>query len=102
MNEKYIVLDGVGQVVESFDSFEDSFKFVTKMLSDGEDVKEFIPIEKLLNLGIICITIMKVRKRPFKILREVKITIHDEIKRKEVERHGSTEDHSCDNLFKEW
>lgn len=95
MNEKYIVLDASGAVVDSFDSYKDAFKLVTEIVSD-----DFF--ERCLDQGILCFTIMKVRKRPFKILREVKITIHDEIKRKEVERDGSTEDHSCDNLFKEW
>lgn len=102
MNEKFIVLDAKGRVIDSFDSFEDAFKHVTFSLCDGKGVDVFIPVEDLLNNGVLCITIMKVRKRPFKILREVKITIHDEIKRKEVERDGSTEDHSCDNLFEEW
>lgn len=37
-----------------------------------------------------------------KILREVEVVIHDEIKRKECEANGGTEDHSCDNLFEEW
>ena len=95
MNEKYVVLDASGRIVDSFDSFEDAFKFVTEITSD-----DFF--EGCLDQGILCVTIMKVRKRPFKILREVKVTIHDEIKRKEAERHGSTKDHSCDNLFKEW
>ena len=95
MNEKYIVLDASGHIVDSFDSFEGAFKHVAELSSD-----DFF--EGCLDQGILCVTIMKVRKRPFKILREVKITIHDEIKRKEVERDGSTEDHSCDNLFKEW
>lgn len=96
MNEIYIVLDPSGRIVESFDGFKKAFLFVTKITLHGDD------IDSVLDEGILLYTIMKVRKRPFKILREVKITIHDEIKRKEVERDGSTEDHSCDNLFKEW
>ncbi len=94
--DTYVVLDGKGSVIDSFDSFENAFKYVTKVCLVGDD------LETLLDQGILCITIMKVRKRPFKILREVKITIHDEIKRKEVESHADTEDHSCDNLFEEW
>ena len=95
MTDVYVILDASGSVIDSFDSFEAAFKHVTELTED-----EFF--ESCLDQGILCITIMKVRKRPFKILREVKITIHDEIKRKEVESHGSTEDHSCDNLFEEW
>ena len=85
MNEIYVVLDAKGHVIDSFDSFEDAFKYVTFSFCDGKGIDVFIPIEDLLDQGVLCITIMKVRKRPFKILREVKITIHDEIKRKEVE-----------------
>ncbi len=95
MIDTYVVLDASGRVIDSFDSFEAAFKHVTELSKD-----EFF--EDCLDQGILCITIMKVRKRPFKILREVKITIHDEIKRKEVESHADTEDHSCDNLFEEW
>ena len=95
MNEKFVFLDASGRIVDSFDSFEGAFKYVAELSSD-----DFF--EDSLDQGILCGTIMKVRKRPFKIVREVKITIHDEIKRKEVESHGSTEDHSCDDLFEEW
>lgn len=96
MNYKYIVLDASGRVVNSFDDFKTAFLFVTKITLDADD------IDDILDQGILLYTIMKVQRVPFKIVREVKITIHDEIKRKEVENHGSTEDHSCDNLFEEW
>lgn len=96
MNYKFVVLDPSGRIVESFDDFKTAFLFVTKITLDGDD------IDAVLDHGILLYTIMKVQRVPFKILREVKITIHDEIKRKEVKSHGSTEDHSCDNLFKEW
>lgn len=95
MNEKFVVLNASGRIGDSFDSFEGAFKHVAELSSD-----DFF--EGCLDQGILCFTIMKVQRMPFKILREVKITIHDEIKRKGVERDGSTEDHSCDNLFKEW
>ena len=95
MTDVYIILDASGRVTDSFDSFEAAFKRCTEITGD-----DFF--EGCLDHGVLCFTIMKVRKRPFKILREVKVTIHDEIKRKEVKRHGGTEDHSCDNLFKEW
>ena len=96
MNYKYVVLDPSGRIVESFDDFKTAFLFVTKITLDVDDA------EAVLDQGILLYTIMKVQRVPFTILREVKITIHDEIKRKEVERDGSTEDHSCDNLFEEW
>lgn len=96
MNYKYVVLDPSGRIVESFDSFKTAFLFVTDITLSGDD------IEAVMDQGILLYTIMKVQRVPFKILREVKITIHDEIKRKEVKRHGSTEDHSCNDLFKEW
>lgn len=95
MNYKYIVLDPSGRVVDSYDSFKAAFLYVTKITFDEN-------FEDALDQGILLFTIMKVQRVPFKIVREVKITIHDEIRRKEAERHGSTEDHSCDNLFKEW
>lgn len=96
MNNKYVVLDPSGRIVESFDDFKTAFLFVTKITLDGDD------IEDILDQGILLYTIMNVQRVPFKILREVKITIHDEIKRKEVNKHASTEDHSCIDLFKEW
>lgn len=96
MNYKYIVLDPSGRVVESFDDFKTAFLFTTKITLDGDN------IDDILDQGILLYTIMKVQRVPFKIVREVKITIHDEIKRKEAKRHGSTEDHSCNNLFEEW
>ena len=96
MNYKYVVLDPSGRIVESFDDFKTAFLFVTKITLDGDD------IDDVLNQGLLLYTIMKVQRLPFKILREVKITIHDEIRRKEVESHADTENHSCDNLFEEW
>ena len=96
MTYKYVVLDPSGRVVESFDDFKTAFLFVTKITLHGDD------IEDVLDQGILLYTIMKVQRVPFTILREVKITIHDEIRRKEAKRHGSTKDHSCNDLFKEW
>lgn len=96
MNYKYVVLDPSGRIVKSFDDFKTAFLYVTKITLDGDD------IDDVLNQGILLYTIMKVQRVPFKILREVKITIHDEIRRKEVESHADTEDHSCNDLFKEW
>lgn len=100
MNYKYVVLDAQGQVNDSFDSFEEAFKYVTNIFFD--DNVEIPSFEELLDEGVMFFTIMKVQRLPFKILREVKITIHDEIRRKEGESHADTENHSCDNLFKEW
>ncbi len=96
MNEKFVVLDPSGRITESFDDFKTAFLFVTKVTLHGDD------IDAVLDQGILLYTIMKVQRVPFKILREVKITIHDEIKRKEVKSHASTKNHSCDDLFEEW
>lgn len=97
MNTVWLVTNLEGEVIYHGDTFIECFKrFV-----NSNDMKES-DYEKLFDRGIVAIKISKVRKRPFKILREVHITIHDEIKRKECEANGSSEDHSCDNLFKEW
>lgn len=95
MNELYCVIDNQGVITYTGDTFAECLKYVL----DGMKESDF---DFSFDHGVMVIKISKVRKRPFKILREVEIVIHDEIKRKECEANGSTEDHSCDNLFKEW
>lgn len=95
MNEKYIVIGNGGGIKYAGDTFAECLKHVI----DGTKEDDF---DFSFDHGVMVIKISKVRKRPFKILREVEITIHDEIKRKECETNGSTENHSCDNLFEEW
>lgn len=95
MNERYCVIDNQGVITYTGDTFAECLKYVL----DGMKESDF---DFLFDHGVMVIKISKVRKRPFKILREVEIVIHDEIKRKECEANGSTEDHSCNNLFEEW
>jgi len=95
MNEKYIVIGHDGEITHSGDTFTECLRYVLESMTESECDFAF-------DHGVMVIKISKVRKRPFKILREVEVCIHDEIKRKECETNASTEDHSCDNLFKEW
>ena len=95
MNEKYVVIGNSGEITHSGDTFAECLRYVL----DGMKESDF---EFSFDHGVMVIRISKVRKRPFKILREVEVVIHDEIKRKECETNASTEDHSCDDLFKEW
>ena len=95
MNECWIVTGRTGEIAYKGDTFAECLKHVIDCTSESEFDFSF-------DHGVMTIKISKVRRRPFKILREVEITIHDEIKRKECETNASTEDHSCDNLFKEW
>lgn len=95
MSEVWIVTGRTGEILHKDDTFVGCFNKVLGAMKDPD-------FEELFDRGIIAIKISKVRKRPFKILREVEIVIHDEIKRKECETNASTENHSCDNLFEEW
>lgn len=100
MNEVWVVTGRTGEILHKGDTFVECFNHFLKGMKDPD-------FEELFDRGIIAIKISKVRRRPFKILREVEITIHDEIKRDEIKRkecetNASTEDHSCDDLFKEW
>ena len=95
MNECWIVTGSNGEIKYKGDTFAECLKHVI----DGTSESEF---DFSFDHGVMIIKISKVRRRPFGIVREVEITIHDEIKRKECETNASTEDHSCDNLFKEW
>lgn len=92
---KYVILDSKGEITYSADSFSECLKF---LMSDP-DINECM--EFIFDHGIFAAKIMKVQKRPFKILREIEIDIHDEMKRKEV-MNNDTKDHSCNDLFKEW
>ena len=93
--ELYALIDAHGEISTTANSFVDILKNLVDRMNDDD-------MESCLDAGICIYKIVKIRKRPFKILREVQIEIHDEIKRKESEKNASTEDHSCDNLFKEW
>lgn len=93
--ELYAVINTSGEISTTANSFVDCLKNLVDRMNDDD-------MESSLDAGICFYKIVKIRKRPFKILREVQIEIHDEIKRKEADKNGSTEDHSCDNLFKEW
>ena len=93
--ELYALIDINGEISTTANSFVDILKNMVDRMNDDD-------MESSLDTGIIIFKIVKIRKRPFKILREVQVEIHDEIKKKESERNASTEDHSCDNLFKEW
>ena len=95
MNEIWVVTGADGVVLYHGDSFVECFHKALDWMKESD-------FEEMFDRGIIAIKISKIRKRRFKILREVEIVIHDEIKRKECEANGSTEDHSCDNLFEEW
>lgn len=95
MNEIYVVIGNGGEIDHTGDTFTECLRYVLEDMTESECNFAF-------DHGVMYIKISKVRKRPFKILRELEITIHDEIKRKECEANGSTEDHSCDNLFEEW
>lgn len=95
MNEKYIVIGHDGEITHSADTFTECLRYVIERMTEAE-------FNFIFDHGVMLIKISKVRKRPFKILREVEICIHDEIKRKECEANGNTENHSCDDLFKEW
>lgn len=95
MNEVWVVTGRTGEILHKDDTFVECFNHVLNGMKEPD-------FEELFDRGIIAIKISKVRKRPFKILREVEVVIHDEIKRKECETNASTEDHSCDDLFKEW
>ena len=97
MNTVWIVTNLRDEIIYQGETFTDCFKHII----NSNDMRDS-DYEELFDRGVIAIKISKVRRRPFKILREVNITIHDEIKRKECEANGSSEDHSCDNLFKEW
>lgn len=97
MNTVWLVTNIKDEVIFHGDTFIECFKHII----DSNDMKES-DYEELFDRGIITIKISKVRRRPFKILREVVLTIHDEIKRKECEDNGSSENHSCNDLFKEW
>lgn len=94
-SEVWIVTGVDGVILYKGDTFVDCFHKAVDWMKEAD-------FEKMFDSGIIAIKISKVRRRPFKILREVEIVIHDEIKRKECEANGSTEDHSCNNLFEEW
>ena len=93
--EVWIVTGCDGVILYKGDTFTDCFHKALDWMKESD-------FEEMFDKGVIAIKISKVIRRPFKILREVEITIHDEIKRKEIEKNASTEDHSCDNLFKEW
>ena len=93
--EIYALINPNGEIATTANTFVDILKNLTDRMNDDD-------MESSLDAGICFYKIVKIRKRPFKILREVQIEIHDEIKRKEADKNGSTEDHSCDNLFKEW
>ena len=93
--ELYALIDAHGEISTTANSFVDILKNLVDRMNDDD-------MESSLDAGICIYKIVKIRKRPFKILREVQVEIHDEIKRKEAEKNASTEDHSCDNLFKEW
>lgn len=94
--EFYLLLDQHGAVKYKSESFTECMKQISAV-SD----KEFDDhVDELLDSGVIMFTICKVRRRPFKILREIEITIHDEIARKEVS--NGAKNNSCDNLFEEW
>lgn len=93
--ELYALIDINGEISTTANSFVDILKNLVDRMNDDD-------MESSLDTGISIFKIVKIRKRPFKILREVQVEIHDEIKRKECEKNASTEDHSCDNLFKEW
>lgn len=95
MNDLYCVIDNQGVITYTGDTFAECLKYVLDGMTESDFNFSF-------DHGVMVIKISKVRRRPFKILREVEIVIHDEIKRKECEANGSTEDHSCDNLFEEW
>lgn len=93
--ELYAVINPDGEISTTANNFVDCLKNLVERMNDDD-------METCLDNGIAYYKIVKIRKRPFKILREVEVCIHDEIKRKECEANGSSEDHSCDNLFKEW
>ena len=93
--ELYALIDTHGEIATTAKTFVDILKNLTDRMNNDD-------MESSLDTGICIYKIVKIRKRPFKILREVQVEIHDEIKRKEADKNGSTEDHSCDNLFKEW
>lgn len=95
MNELYCVIGSRGNIRHTGETFTECLKYVLDRTKESD-------FDFMFDHGVMEFKISKVRKRPFKILREVEITIHDEIKRKEWETNGSTEDHSCDNLFEEW
>lgn len=94
-SEVWIVTGADGVILYKGDTFVECFHEALDWMKEAD-------FEDMFDKGIIAIKISKVRRRPFKILREVEIVIHDEIKRKECETNASTEDHSCDNLFEEW
>lgn len=96
VNEFYLLLDSHGAVKYKAESFTECMKQISAV-SDKEFDEH---IDELLDAGVIRFTICKVRRRPFKILREIEIHIHDEIARKEVSNGAKI--NSCDNLFKEW
>ena len=93
--ELYALIDAHGEISTTANNFVDILKNLVDRMNDDD-------MESCLDAGICIYKIVKIRKRPFKILREVQVEIHDEIKRKEADKNASTEDHSCDNLFKEW
>lgn len=95
MNECWIVTGRKGEIAYKGDTFTECLKHVIDDTPESEFDFSF-------DHGVMLIKISKVRRRPFGIVRDVEVVIHDEIKRKECETNASTEDHSCDNLFKEW
>lgn len=93
--ELYALINPNGEIATTANKFVDVLKNLVERMNNDD-------MESSLDNGVCFYKIVKIRRRPFKILREVQIEIHDEIKRKECETNASTEDHSCDNLFKEW
>lgn len=96
VNEFYLLLDSHGAVKYKSESFTDCMKHISAVSDNTFDYH----VDNFLDLGVIHYQICKVRRRPFKILREIEINIHDEIARKEV--NNGAKNNSCNDLFKEW
>lgn len=96
VNEFYLLLDQHGAVKYKSESFTECMKHISAVSDKTFDDH----VDDLLDRGVICFQICKVRRWPFKISREIDITIHDEIARKEVS--NGAKNNSCDDLFKEW